>query len=218
MRSWLAMRCIFLQSPGEPTQSTDPAAWRRSKLKDVVDHARQLPDVSTGRVIENPISGERIVIRESGKNNGGELMSFDLFLPPGAHVPAGHVHPVQEERFTIVAGRMRFRLGRRTVLARPGETVRVPAGSDHWFGNDGEETSHARVEVRPALRMEELLEATAALGHAGHIPGTRLPLPSRLAVVLLDFHRELAIPHVSPLLTRIALAPLAWLGRRSRKH
>jgi len=164
------------------------------------------------------ISGERIVIRESGKNNGGELMSFDLFLPPGAHVPAGHVHPVQEERFTIVAGRMRFRLGRRTILARPGETVRVPAGSDHWFGNDGEETSHARVEVRPALRMEELLEATAALGQAGHIPGTRLPLPSRLAVVLLDFHRELAIPHVSPLLTRVALAPLAWLGRRSRKH
>jgi quercetin dioxygenase-like cupin family protein len=182
----------------------------------VPDHAKPGPQhISAGPVIENPISGERIVIRESGEDNGGELLSFDLFLPPGTHVPAGHVHPKQEERFTIVAGQMRFRVGRRVVLANPGDTVRVTAGSEHWFGNDGAETAHARVEVRPALRMEELLRATAALGEAGHIPGTRFPLPSRLAVVLLDFQRELAIPHVPALLTRIALAPLAWLGRRN---
>ena len=168
------------------------------------------------RVIENPISGERIVIRESGHDNGGELLVFDLFLPPGRHVPAGHVHPEQEERFTIVAGRMRFRLGRRVVLASPGESVRVPAGASHWFGNAGRETSHARVEVRPALRMEELLRATARLGEAGHIPGTRLPFPSRLAVVLLDFQHELAVPHVPAFVARVALAPLAWIGRRRR--
>jgi hypothetical protein len=54
------------------------------------------------RVIENPISGERIVIRESGAQTGGRLLSFDLHLPTGAHVPAGHVHPSQEERFTVV--------------------------------------------------------------------------------------------------------------------
>ncbi|MBO0706281.1 MAG: hypothetical protein J2P39_13235, partial [Candidatus Dormibacteraeota bacterium] len=55
-----------------------------------------------GRVIENPVSGERIVIRRSGAETGGALLAFDLFLPPGAHVPAGHVHPEQEERFTVL--------------------------------------------------------------------------------------------------------------------
>jgi quercetin dioxygenase-like cupin family protein len=123
-------------------------------------------------VIVNPTSGERIVIRESGRHNGGELLAFDLFLPPGCHVPAGHVDPIQEEGFTIISGRMRFRLGRRTIAANPGETVRVAPGSAHWFGNDRAEVAHARVEVRPALRMEELLEATAALGEGGHIPLT----------------------------------------------
>ncbi len=172
-----------------------------------------------GRVIDNPISGERIVIRESGAQTGGHLLSFDLFLPPGGHVPAGHVpaghvHPVQEEQFTVVAGLMRFRLGRRTILAHPGETVLVPAGTAHWFGNPGTEVAHARMEVRPALRMEEFFEMTEALGSAGHLGGTRLPRLSDLARILLEFQREVAVPHVPRFLVRALLAPLAWLGRR----
>jgi len=168
----------------------------------------------TGRVIDNPISGERIVIRESGAQTGGQLLSFDLFLPPGGHVPAGHVHPVQEERFTVVAGLMRFRLGRRTILAHPGETVLVPAGTAHWFGNASAQVTHARVEVRPALRMQEFFEMTEALGSAGHLGGTRLPRLSDLARILLEFQREVAVPHVPRFLVRALLAPLARLGRR----
>jgi quercetin dioxygenase-like cupin family protein len=78
------------------------------------------------RVIENPISGERIVVRQSAGDTGGRLLVFDLFLPPGGHVPAGHVHLLQEERFTVVAGHMRFRLGRRTILAATGEAITIP--------------------------------------------------------------------------------------------
>src|SRR5258705_12677210 len=116
-----------------------------------------------GRVIVNPISGERVVIRVSGAQTGGELLIFVLYLPPGAHVPARHVHPVQEEQFTVLAGQMRFRvgrLGRRSILAHPGETVRVPAGAAHWVGNPGGQTSHARVEGRPAPRVGGVFVAT----------------------------------------------------------
>lgn len=172
-------------------------------------------DPAAGRVIENPISGERIVIRESGAQNGGRLLVFDLYLPPGAHVPARHVHPAQEEQFTVVAGRMRFRLGRRTILARPGDTVRVPAGTPHWFGNAGPGTSHARVEARPALRLEEAFEAAAAIGTMGPILGARrLPRLTDLALYMLEYRGELAAPDVPPLLLRAVLTPLAWLGRR----
>jgi quercetin dioxygenase-like cupin family protein len=168
-------------------------------------------------VIDNPISGERIVIRESGADTGGRLLSFDLFLPPGAHVPARHVHPVQEERFTVVAGRMRFRLGRGTIVAGPGETVLVPPGKAHWFGNAGkDEVAHARVEVRPALRMQEFFETTEAMGRSGHFLGTRLPRLSDLALVLIEFQREVAVPDVPEFLVRIFMTPFAWLGRRRR--
>jgi len=170
----------------------------------------------TSRVIDNPVSGERIVIRQSGAQTGGRVLAFDLFLPPGGHVPAGHVHPVQEERFTVVAGRMRFRLGRRTILAGAGETVRVPPGTPHWFGNAGDDVAHSRVEVRPALRMEELLDWTGRLGTSGHLPGTRIPRLSDLALMLIEFQRELAVPNVPPSVVRAVLAPLAWFARNRR--
>ena len=168
---------------------------------------------AAGRVIDNPISGEHIVIRESGAQTGGKLLAFDLFLPPGGHVPARHVHPAQEERFTVMAGLMRFQLGRRTVLAGPGETIVVPLGTAHWFGNAGEDTSHAYVEVRPALRMQELFETTEAIGTAGHLRGTRLPRLRDLARVLLEFQREVATPYVPAFLIKALLTPLALLAR-----
>lgn len=171
---------------------------------------------ATGKVIDNPISGEHIVIRESSEQTNGELLSFDLYLPPGGHVPARHVHPIQEERFTIVEGTMRFRLGRGTILAHPGQTVVVPAGKPHWFGNAGRSISHARVEVRPALRMQEMFEETQALGRLGRIRGTHLPPLTALASVLLEFQREVAVPDVPASLVKAVLAPLAWMGRRAR--
>ncbi|MDE3229006.1 MAG: cupin domain-containing protein [Chloroflexota bacterium] len=170
-----------------------------------------------GRVIVNPISGERIVIQVSGEETGGKLLVFDLYLPPGAHVPARHTHPAQEERFTVVSGRMRFRIGRvgwRSILAGPGEAIRVPAGTAHWFGNPGPRMSHARVEVRPALRMQELFEATEAIGIAyPHQAGRRLRLTD-LARVALEFQREVAVPNVPTFLVRILLTPVAWASRR----
>lgn len=173
-----------------------------------------------GRVIVNPVSGERIIIRVSGAETDGELLIFDLYLPPGCHVPARHVHPVQEERFTVVAGRMRFRLGRfgrRSLLARPGETLRIPPGAAHWFGNDGAGFAHARVEVRPALRMQELFETTEAIGRErpGRGRAAMRPRLTDLARVVLEFQREVAVPEVPAFLVRVLLAPLAWLSRRN---
>ena len=166
-------------------------------------------DRPPGRVIHNPVSGERIEIRTSGTQTDGRMLCFDVILPPGGHVPAPHTHPEQVERFTVLAGQLRFRIGSKTLLARPGQTIAVPAGKPHWFCNAGAEAAHARVEVEPALRMEELLVASEALAHSGHL--RRL---SDLALVLLEFQHELGIPNVPAALARTVLAPLAWLGRR----
>jgi quercetin dioxygenase-like cupin family protein len=166
------------------------------------------------RVIVNPASGERIVIRSSGDETGGRLLVFDLFLPPGSHVPARHVHPVQSEQFVVVQGRMRFSVGRGTILAGPGDAVLVPPGVPHWFGNAGQRLAHARVEVRPALRMEELLEASEAMGEPRRFLGMPVPRLSALASFMLDFRQEIAAPNVPACVVHAALTPLAMLHRR----
>jgi quercetin dioxygenase-like cupin family protein len=168
------------------------------------------------RVISNPISGEHIVIHTSGAETNGELLIFDLFLPPGKQVPSRHTHPIQEERFTILAGTMRFRLGWRSILATTSDTIVIPPGVAHWFGNIGPGMVHARVEVRPALRMEELF-ATAATIEIGADHSIRrwlrqLPIFARL---LLEFQREVAVPDLAAWLVRPVLAMIARLDRRS---
>jgi len=154
------------------------------------------------RVLDNPRAGERIVIRCSQP----EVLEFDVFLQPGAHVPAGHTHPCQEERFNVLAGCLRFRVGRRDVLAGPGSTLCVPSGTRHWFGNVGADVARVRVEVRPALRMEALLETTMRSAH--------LPFVERLlglSLIPLDFPQEVGVPHVPAWLVSVALTPVAWL-------
>ncbi|HEX9035435.1 MAG TPA: cupin domain-containing protein [Ktedonobacterales bacterium] len=175
------------------------------------------PAQAAGREIINPVSGERIVIRQSGEQTGGALLAFDLYLPPGGHVPAAHTHPEQEERFTVISGRMRFRLGWRSLSAGPGESVAISRGVAHWFSNPGPEPAHAYVETRPALRMEELFVSTEELGLAARARGAHLPAPPDLARLLLRFQREVAVPYAPASLSRAALTTLAWLTRRKTR-
>ncbi|MGH7918965.1 MAG: cupin domain-containing protein [Candidatus Dormibacteraceae bacterium] len=171
------------------------------------------------RLIANPLSGERILIRQSGEETNGALLAFDLYLPPGGKVPSGHVHPGQTERFTVVSGRLRFRLGRRVVHAVAGDAVTVPPGTAHWFRNDGAQEAHAVVEVRPALRMQELFWRSEGLARRRGLLGTRLPRPGALALFLREFDSEVAVPILPRFLVRPALAAItlplrAWPGRR----
>ena len=83
--------------------------------------------------------------------------------PPGGHVPGMHIHPLQEERFEATSGKMKFRYGLKTIVAEAGETVVVPPGKIHNFAQYGDEPSQCRVEIHPALKMEQLFETTVAL-------------------------------------------------------
>jgi quercetin dioxygenase-like cupin family protein len=168
------------------------------------------------RVISNPISGEQIVIHTSGAETNGTLLVFDLFLPPGKQVPSRHMHPIQEERFTILAGTMRFRLGGRNILATPSDTIVIPPGVAHWFGNAGSGVVQARVEVRPALRMEELFATAATIETSAHhsVRHWVRQLPA-LARLLIEFQHEVAVPGPAAWLVRPILAVIARLDRRS---
>jgi len=166
-----------------------------------------------GRVIENRATGERIVVRASGRTTAGAVFAFDLFLAPRGHVPARHAHPGQEERFTVVSGRLRLRVGGRLLVAGPGETVVVPPGTGHWFANPGPAVVHARVEVRPALHLEDLFVRAGEIEARGLGPLARL---SDLAAMLLAFPDEITVPGVPGAVMRAGLTAMAALGRHRR--
>ncbi len=168
----------------------------------------------SGQVLDNPISGERITFRKTAAETDGKLLAVDLDLRPRGHVPGAHVHPLQEERFEVLQGTMKFRRGLRTITARAGDTVTVPPGRVHRFENAGDTPARVRVEVRPALRMEELFEAAVGLAREGRTNARGMPYPLDLALFIREFEAEVRAPLVPPGLVRALLAPLAWAARR----
>jgi mannose-6-phosphate isomerase-like protein (cupin superfamily) len=167
-----------------------------------------------GQVLSNPVSGETIEFVQTAADTDGELLAIDLTLTPDGHVPSAHVHPEQEERFEVKSGTMRFVLGFKTIIAGPGESVVVPAGKRHCFSNGGSENAHVRVEVRPALRMEELFETTVALANEGRVTRTGIPKPLELALFVREYEREVRAPFPPPWAVKLTTAPLAALARR----
>ncbi len=108
---------------------------------------------------------------------------------------------------------MKFRMDGKKVVAGPGEVVVVPPGARHRFANAGDEEVRVRVEVRPALKMEALLEHTVALAQEGKTNRKGMPNPLRLAVIAREHFDTVQLPFPPAALQRMGLALGAPLGR-----
>jgi quercetin dioxygenase-like cupin family protein len=174
--------------------------------------------IQPGQTLENPITGERFTFTHTAASTGGELLAFDFALKPGGSVPIPHVHPVQTERFEVVEGLLRFRVGLRTRTAGPGEVVEVAPGVAHSFANAGDEEAVLRVEVRPALQMEAMFAEVVAMAQAGRMNRRGMPRNLlELAALARRYDQEAHAPLLSVGVQRALLAPLVRLGRRNRR-
>ncbi len=173
--------------------------------------------IKPGQTLENPVTGERFTFTDTAATTDGELLAFELGLRPGGAVPIPHVHPIQTERFEVVEGLMRFRVGLRRRFAGPGEVVEVAPGVLHSFANAGDEEARVRVEVRPALAMEEMLAEVVAMAEAGLMNRRGMPRRLRdLAALARKYDQEAHAPGLSVGMQRVLLAPLTLSpGRRS---
>jgi quercetin dioxygenase-like cupin family protein len=169
--------------------------------------------VHAGDSIENPVTGERIVFRETSRETGGEAVVIETYVRPGGFVAAAHVHPEQEERFQVLRGSVGFRVGRKKVVAGPGERMTVPAGTPHRFWNAGDETAHFVCEIRPALQFESLIETMYGLAADGKTNAKGMPSPLRLAVIAQAHFDTVRLPFPPAPLQRLGLVLGAPLGR-----
>ena len=169
--------------------------------------------IRAGDTIENPVTGERIVFRQTSRETNGQAVVIETFVQPNGFVAAAHVHPSQEERFEVLCGSVGFRIGRKKLVAGPGQRITVPAGTPHKFWNAGEEEAHFVCEVRPALQFEALLETMFALAADGKTNRKGMPNPLRLAVIASAHFDTVQLPFPPALLQRIALGMGAPLGK-----
>ena len=157
--------------------------------------------ITPGQTLSNPVTGERFTFTDTSASTDGELLAFELALRPGGAVPIPHVHPIQTERFEVTAGTMRFRVGLRHKTLGPGEVLEVAPGVMHGFANAGDDEARMRVEVRPALAMEDMFAEVIEMAEAGRM--NRRGMPRSLV--------ELAV-------ARPALRPGGARARPDRRH
>jgi quercetin dioxygenase-like cupin family protein len=149
----------------------------------------------------------------------GENLVVDIWAQPGADVPT-HFHPSQEERWAILEGRVRFKVGGRKLVAGAGDELVAAPGVKHSFKNIGDREARLRANVRPALELQAFLEDAAALARAGFYTRRGFPTSPRGAVRMAEFierYRDLVVICWPPqVVQRLLLAPLTRFSGRAR--
>jgi len=97
-----------------------------------------------------------------------------------------------EERWEVVSGCVLFLIAGAEITARPGDVVVAPPGTPHCARNLGPGGVHLRVQFRPALRWEALIQRIFLLAEQGRTDERGMPAPEFLLPLLAEFAREIA--------------------------
>ena len=166
-----------------------------------------------GDVIENPVTGERVVVIEGSEDTGGAYLVGELTVGPGGQVVGEHIHDHLDETFEVLSGRISVRLDGRDFELGEGERAFVPRGSAHDWWNDSGENAVVRVRIEPAGRFEEMLTTVFALARAGRTNAKGMPGPLQLALFAREFEPVMRLTRPPRIVQRIVFGILAPIAR-----
>jgi quercetin dioxygenase-like cupin family protein len=169
--------------------------------------------IRQGDRLENPVTGEVLIFRQTSRETGGETVQVETIVRPDGFVAAPHVHPYQTERFEVLDGLLGLRIGDHELIAGAGNVATVEPATPHHFWNAGQHEARFLCEIRPALDFESLIETMFTLAADGKTNRKGMPNPLRLAVIARSHFDTVRLPFPPAALQRAALAVGAPLGR-----
>jgi quercetin dioxygenase-like cupin family protein len=167
-----------------------------------------------GEVFENPVTGERAVVRLGTEDTGRDQVVVDLYVKPGGAVTGEHVHPVIEESFTVVRGRVGFRISGHGSIAELNRRLHVPAGVAHYWWNAGEEEAHVIVEIGPGTaRFEQMIRNLYGLAQDGKTNSRGMPNLLQGALFAREFSDVMYYTKPPLVVQRLLFGVLGSIGR-----
>jgi mannose-6-phosphate isomerase-like protein (cupin superfamily) len=161
----------------------------------------------------NAATREWIEYTTTSQDSDGEVVRFNWRSMPGGAIPE-HLHPHQEERFSITAGEAHFTLDGVERVVGSGATLVVPVGVRHAERNLGPDEIRAVVELRPALHTKEMHEAFAGLVADGRTTSRGAPKnPLQLGATIWHFRHESRVSSPPVWVQNLMLPPLAALAK-----
>jgi hypothetical protein len=177
--------------------------------------------ITSGDLLPNPVTGQTLLIRRTAADTAGTLLEMEAVWDgrEPAPRPPVHCHPLQEERFEVLEGRIGVQIDGLTRVLITGSELVVTPGTPHqmWapYGR-----ARALWQTRPALSTGRLYETLSNLAVDGKTNGSGAPSLFRFSAIALRhrFEYRLASP-AWPVQRAVLmlLAPIAWsLGYRGR--
>lgn len=163
-------------------------------------------------VIDNPVTGERGILRQAPHAGDARLVA-DLYARPGAAVVGEHVHPTSTEAFTVVRGSLGIRLDGTESLATAGTRVVVPPNTPHDWWNAGSDTAWVIVEVDPGHRFEAMIRNLFGLAADGRTDDTGRPGLLQAALLAREFDDTIQFTSPPRAIQRALFAALAPIAR-----
>ena len=113
-----------------------------------------------------------------GDDTAGNLVMFELIVPPGARVPTPHYHERVDEAAYGLEGILDFTVDGRGSEIGPGDRCFIRRGSIHHFVNKGLEPTRTLIVLSPALIGPAYFREIAALLAGGP------PDPAQVAEIM----------------------------------
>jgi quercetin dioxygenase-like cupin family protein len=166
-----------------------------------------------GDVFENPVTGEYGYMRVGTEDSNGELSVVDMRVRAGGAVLGEHVHPNLDEHFTVLNGKIGYKLGGREGIAVAGDSLVLPRGVPHDWWNAGDEEARVIVQIRPATRFEQMAITTFGLAREGKTNSKGMPNLLQLAVISQEFADVVQFTNPPVWVQRLLFGMLAPVGR-----
>ena len=145
---------------------------------------------TSGQVIYNKISTDKIIFTKTREETNGGLLQYDNYHQPDGIGPTPHRHPLQEETFRVVKGTFAITIDGKEATLTSGGTVVVPPNAIHYWRNAGTDELHLQTEFRPALHFEEIIETIACLSQLGKMDKQGNPDPIQMSATLNAYYGE----------------------------
>jgi mannose-6-phosphate isomerase-like protein (cupin superfamily) len=173
-----------------------------------------------GDVYQNSVTGEYCVVLRGTEDRGDGPGIVHLVARPGAAVVGEHIHPMIEERFKVISGRLSATVGDARLELEAGEEAVVSAGVAHdWWNASDTEEAHVVVELRETVpgsdpvRFELLIGTLFGLANDGKVDRKGRPKPLQAAVIAKEFDDVVRFTKPPRPVQRVLIALLAPLGR-----
>ncbi|MDV8021629.1 cupin domain-containing protein [Rhodococcus sp. IEGM 1330] len=153
------------------------------------------------RVHRNAAAGETLTVHDTGP-----LLRAELTIEAVHHAPPAHVHPHSAERFTVIDGVIRLRVGRRKRILTAGDSALVPAGVVHGYEGVPGRTARVNVELDPSGRMAEFFAEIYGIDSTSRNVTTGAPRLRSAAAVLRRYPDDITAAGVPGFLLRLLAA------------